>query len=188
MNSNTIGTKVCTRCKVAKSFDDFTKNKLGKFGLNPRCSKCNSEYSKEYIKKNPKWYKAYHKNYVRTEKYKKKRREYDRKLMQDPLHRLSNNLRGNMYHALKAMKGFRRWRDLVGYGLDDLATHLESKFTPGISWDNYGSEWHVDHIVPKSWFKYTSTDDPKFKECWALSNLQPKLSTDNRRKGNRFSG
>lgn len=102
--------------------------------------------------------------------------------------RLGVNLRGNMYHALKAMKGFRRWRDLVGYGLDDLVQHLESKFTPGISWDNYGTEWHVDHIVPKSWFKYTSTDDPAFKECWALTNLQPKFRRDNQSKGNRFIG
>ena len=93
-----------------------------------------------------------------------------------------------MYHALKAMKGFRCWRDLVGYSLDELATHLESMFTPGISWDNYGTEWHVDHIVPKSWFDYTSTDDPKFKECWALTNLQPKLKRDNLSKGNRFVG
>ena len=28
----------------------------------------------------------------------------------------------------------------------------------------------------------------EFKECWALSNLQPKLKIENIRKGNRFSG
>jgi hypothetical protein len=57
-----------------------------------------------------------------------------------------------------------------------------------MTWENYGSFWHVDHITPKSWFKYESIKDAKFKECWALSNLQPKLRMDNIRKGNRFSG
>lgn len=93
-----------------------------------------------------------------------------------------------MYHALKAIKGFRKWEDLIGYSVGDLRQHLESKFTNDMTWDNYGSKWQVDHVIPKSWFKYTSTDDPKFKECWALSNLQPKLKLDNIKKGNRFVG
>lgn len=93
-----------------------------------------------------------------------------------------------MYHALKAMKGFRKWESLVGYTLGELALHLEQRFGEGMTWNNYGSVWHVDHIVPKSWFKYASTDDPKFKECWAIKNLQPKLKTDNLKKKNRFVG
>ena len=122
------------------------------------------------------------------ERRKKYKKEWDRKAMEDPMHRLSNNLRGNMYHALKAMKGFRKWESLVGYTLGELALHLEQRFGEGMTWNNYGSVWHVDHIVPKSWFKYASTDDPKFKECWAIKNLQPKLKTDNLKKKNRFVG
>ena len=108
--------------------------------------------------------------------------------MLNPIHRLSNNIRGGIYHALKGLKGFRKWESLVGYTVEDLEKHIESKFVNGISWENYGTEWHVDHIIPKSWFKYTSTNDATFKECWALKNLQPKLKIDNIRKGNRFIG
>ena len=93
-----------------------------------------------------------------------------------------------MHHALKAKKAGHKWEELAGYTGEELVKHLQNQFTEGISWENYGSVWHVDHIIPKSWFKYTSVTDPKFIECWALKNLQPKLKVDNIRKGNRFAG
>ena len=109
--------------------------------------------------------------------------------MLDPMHRLSNNIRGGMYHALKGKKGFRKWEDLIGYTLQDLINHIDPLLNnTTMNWNNYGTEWHIDHITPKSWFKYVITDDPKFKECWSLSNLQPKLRLDNIRKGNRHIG
>jgi len=130
------------------------------------------------------------KKYADANKEKQKlwKRTWDQQKMKDPLYRLSNNIRGNMHHALKAKKAGRSWETLVGYTVEDLIHHLEQQFTDGITWDNYGTVWHVDHIIPKSWFKYNSTDDPKFKECWALTNLQPKLKIDNLRKKNRYVG
>lgn len=93
-----------------------------------------------------------------------------------------------MHHALKAKKAGRKWEDLVGYTLQDLINHIDPLLGETMTWENYGSVWHVDHITPKSWFKYDSVNDPQFKACWALSNLQPKLKMDNIRKGNRFKG
>jgi hypothetical protein len=63
--------------------------------------------------------------------------------------------------------------------------HLEKQFTKGMTWDNYG-EWHVDHIRPMSSFNFTSVDDPEFKECWALCNLQPLWELDNLSKGSEY--
>jgi hypothetical protein len=193
--------KTCSKCKISKSISEFYWNKT-RNAYASQCKQCHNEYmmsqyplnkdkmslmNKEWRQNNPEKVKKYNNKYS-VEQRRNWKREWDKKAMLDPLHRLSNNLRGNMYHALKAMKGFRKWETLVGYTLDELAKHLESQFTKGITWDNYGKEWHVDHIIPKSWFKYVSTDDPKFKECWALSNLQPKLKLENIRKGNRTMG
>ena len=75
--------------------------------------------------------------------------------------------------------------DILNYTVDDLKKHLESKFQPGMSWSNYG-EWEIDHIKPDSLFKYNSTDDEEFKECWALDNLQPLWAKENRSKGNKY--
>jgi len=79
--------------------------------------------------------------------------------------------------------------DLLCYTVDDLVKNLESKFAPGMTWDNYGiGGWEIDHIVPDSWFKYSSTQDEDFKNSWALNNLQPEWASINRSKGARYAG
>ena len=77
-----------------------------------------------------------------------------------------------------ARKQGRHWEDIVGYTLEELMSHLESKFVDGMSWNNR-SEWHIDHIIPRAVFNITSLDCEEFKKCWALDNLQPLWWRDN---------
>jgi len=35
------------------------------------------------------------------------------------------------------------------------------------------------HIVPQSRFHFKTVDDPEFKVCWSLDNLQPLWAKDN---------
>lgn len=56
-----------------------------------------------------------------------------------------------------------------------------------MSWENYG-EWHIDHIIPDSWFNYSSTEDDEFKKSWSLDNLQPMWGKENQSKGNKYAG
>lgn len=42
-----------------------------------------------------------------------------------------------------------------------------------MSWNNYGTYWEVDHIIPKNLFSYLSPKDKDFKLCWSLENLRP---------------
>lgn len=200
-----MNTKICIKCNQSKSMEDFYTHALSKDGRTPQCKECLKSYARQYQKDNKekcltyikKWKqdnKEKNRLYVKTwaqrnpEKRREIKRKCDRKAMLNPLHRLSNNVRGNMYQALKGKKAGRKWETLVGYTLQDLINHIDPMLNKTMTWENYGNTWHVDHIIPKSWFKYTSTDDPKFKECWALSNLQPKLKLDNSKKGNRFIG
>jgi 5-methylcytosine-specific restriction endonuclease McrA len=89
----------------------------------------------------------------------------------------------------RGLKAGRSWESLVGYDLDGLTSHLEKKFLPGMSWSNYGQYgWHIDHIIPKSAFNYTSPDHIDFKRAWALSNLQPLWWRDNLIKKDRLDG
>jgi hypothetical protein len=55
-----------------------------------------------------------------------------------------------------------------------------------MTWDNYG-QWHIDHIKPVALFEFDSTDDPGFRDCWTLDNLQPLWALDNLRKGNKYN-
>jgi hypothetical protein len=71
----------------------------------------------------------------------------------------------------------------LGCSLDELRKHLESKFTEGMSWDNYG-EWHIDHIKPLA--KFNLEDPDQFKEACNYNNLQPLWAIDNLSKGAKF--
>ena len=111
-------------------------------------------------------------------------------MRRSPQFRLYQRMAGAIRVALKARRNSkrgRRWEELVGYTTDDLSKHLESRFQPGMTWANMG-KWHIDHIRPQSSFTYTSTDDPEFRECWALKNLQPLWASDNLRKWAHWAG
>ena len=141
-------------------------------------------YTKTYTEKNyekvrgmqKKWQKQ-HKEHLNQ--WQKQRRKISIEF------RLGQNMGWTLRKNLKGKKAGRRWETLVGYTIEDLIEHLESKFEPWMTWENYG-KWHVDHIIPKSHFKYRSTDDPEFKKCWALDNLQPLDGIENMRKGDRI--
>lgn len=78
-------------------------------------------------------------------------------------------------------KGGRSWKSLVGYSVEELRRHVELQFLPGMNWENR-SEWHLDHIVPLSSFKYSTADDDEFRAAWAITNLRPLWGRDNVRK------
>ncbi len=146
-------------------------------------------YKKKYnsLPKYKEYKKIFMAGYNRTTKSKEYNKEYIRKKrIENPSFRLSQNISHLMYQSLKTIKNGRKWEELVGYKTDKLVNHLEKQFDDKMNWDNYGSYWWVDHIKPRSLFKYTTTEEPEFKECWALKNLQPLEKIANIKKGNSF--
>jgi hypothetical protein len=73
-----------------------------------------------------------------------------------------------------------------GCSVEQLKADLQSKFQPGMTWDNHGPVWEVDHIVPCDSFDLT--DDYQVRLCNHYTNLQPLLKHLNRRKHAKFSG
>lgn len=100
---------------------------------------------------------------------------------EDPAWKVSAHMRVMIGRGIGKGKAGRSWREFVPYTLEDLMTHLERQFLPGMTWENRG-KWHVDHIVPLSSFEFTSPDDADFKAAWALTNLRPLWAKDNIRK------
>lgn len=96
--------------------------------------------------------------------------------------KLSQRMSQAMWKSLVNGKHGHHWETLVDYTLDELKTHLEEQMHPWMTWDNYGRCWHIDHIRPVSSFSFESYNDPEFKKCWRLRNLQPMWAGDNFRK------
>ena len=84
-----------------------------------------------------------------------------------------------------AGKSGRSWEKLVSFTLQELIIHLERQFSGRMSWANYGTHWHIDHIRPISSFRISSVNDPAFQDCWSLPNLRPLRKIENLSKRDR---
>lgn len=96
--------------------------------------------------------------------------------------KLNRNMSKALYKALKESKAERHWEDLVPYNLCQLRQHLESQFTSEMNWDNYGTYWEIDHIIPQNLFKIKTEQDRDFQICWSLANLRPLEKSLNRQR------
>jgi hypothetical protein len=200
-------TKRCCTCKEHLPVTRFNRNKSQKDGFSGHCRSCTAIVKKNYRETHKEKlrqdcreyhktekYKQYRKAYLSTPKERAKqaawRKEYREKKKQDPQFMLNFKLSQSIkwYFKVKFNKPTGRLRNILGYGVKELRAHLEAKFKDGMTWDNYGSYWHIDHITPKSWFKYESVEDEAFKQCWGLDNLQPLTAKENITKGNRYAG
>ena len=205
--------KWCRKCNKEyynKRRDSILKSKKEYYKEN-RDKK--SEYNRDYYEKNRKKIlknaERYHKEnkekrnantrkYHREnkEKIKENKKKYIRnKRKTDSIFKLNSNFSCLIYQSLRQNKNGKHWEDIVGYTVDDLKNHLESLWEPWMNWENYGiykpdgpKVWQIDHIIPKSWFNYTSYKDEEFKRCWELSNLQPKEGKANILKSNNHIG
>lgn len=89
-----------------------------------------------------------------------------------------NVLRGTLQRLKK--KKIDHTIKLLGYSAEQLKIHIETQFTDGMSWDNYG-KWHVDHKKAVTNFH----PDTPMNIVNALDNLQPLWAIDNLQKGNK---
>lgn len=146
-------------------------------------------YNKIYYQNNKELRLQYDKNYRINNKIAilEKNKLYKRqKRATDPLFKLRNNFSRMINYALNGKKLNYSIMNYLPYSIQELKNHLENQFDNKMSWDNYGSYWHVDHIIPQSKLIYLSMSDENFKLCWALSNLQPLEAIENIKKSNRI--
>lgn len=106
----------------------------------------------------------------------------------DPQYKLRCVLHSRISVALRKQYGTKAHKtmELIGCTIEELVKHLESKFQPGMNWENHGRNgWHVDHIIPCT--RFDLTDPVEQKRCFHYSNLQPLWEADNIRKSNKLS-
>lgn len=183
--------------------DYYENNKEKVNNRNKAYHKANKEKLKEYRKNynelNEEKQKIYHKQYreqnksiikekkrVRYQKEKEKVNEQNRiRYNQDVNYKLKCRLRHRLRMSLKNdFKTGSSVKDL-GCNVRELKSYLESKFLPGMSWNNWSNDgWHIDHIKPLASFDLT--DRQQFLEACHYTNLQPLWAKDNLNKSNKI--
>ncbi len=194
--------KRCSKCKNTKLSEEFYKSRNS---LTTECKQCTKERMKRYYQinqkqiriknnvyyeKNKDKFRKYYAKYSKQEENKLRARicqqNYYKKSKHNANFRLQDSISSVMWRSLKNNKRGHKTFEMLGYTVEKLKRYLESQFTDGMTWENYG-KWHIDHIIPISFFQYISTEDVEFKMCWRLENLQPLWAKDNLRKSNKLS-
>lgn len=103
--------------------------------------------------------------------------------------RIKTKLHGSAAAAISRVKdsgGIKRDHTInyIGCTHAMLKEHIESQFKPGMTWDNHGKEWHIDHIMPLS--KFDLTNQHHVRLAMRYTNLQPLWARDNFVKGDRI--
>lgn len=112
---------------------------------------------------------------------KRKARHHERQAT-DVIYRIRRALRGRLTQALK--KGYKQTSAVTALGcsIEFLKEQLESKFQPGMTWENYGMYgWHIDHI--RELVLFDLTDPKEVEKACHYTNLQPLWRRDNIVKG-----
>lgn len=191
------GKKRCTKCGNIKPFESYSPQKAGFMGRKSQCLICDSKYDKKYQSKTN--YRAKRDKSFKAKEYRKQYRtknidwwrkyereyRYSRK-QEDMFFKIKSNLSSRLSDLIQNRNASQRTIELLGCDKDTLLHHLESQFTEGMTWKNYGLKgWHVDHIIPISSYDLTNEDEVK-KACY-YTNLQPLWWQDNLEKKDKIS-
>lgn len=146
-----------------------------------------SKHQEEYRSKNVEAIKNYQKNWYiknkkRIQKYisnnRKKINKYYRNYVPSINAKIAKSLHTNILATVKRAKVKKTNSSikLLGCSIDFFKQYIESKFTQGMTWDNYGKNgWHFDHIKPCSSFNLSNSDEQKL--CFHYTNYQPLWAT-----------
>lgn len=133
---------------------------------------------KSYLKNIEKHKEEYKKYYHQNKKVlnKKKVDWVKKRRKKDGFFRMKENIRGRIRDFLNGRDKSKKTNEIVGLDNTKFKNYIESKFTDGMTWENYG-KWHLDHIIPISEAKnieelYSLNHYTNFQPLWAEDNLK----------------
>lgn len=154
-------------------------------------------YHKPEVKKRYKEYRNIPEVKKRYEDYRNDPINKEKKKQQDIENRSERNEKKNKKYAtninfrLRALVASRLHKALtrnkksstleyLGCDINFLKQWLEFRFDENTSWDNFGSYWEIDHILPV--YAFDLADEKQINICFHWTNLQPLKTSENRSK------
>lgn len=114
----------------------------------------------------------------RRRKNKKNEERRKRRAERDPTYKLTKAMRARTNQVLRCVRKTDGHAKLLGCDREHLRKHIEVRFQPGMTWENYGLDgWTVDHITPCAAFNLS--DPEQQRVCFHYTNLQPLWSWEN---------
>jgi hypothetical protein len=177
--------RVCTKCDVLLPIGAFRidrKPKKNTICVTYECLSCYNAYLKKYRQANK----------VKISEQKAAWHQQNKHSIKDRYH---NDVQFKLRHQLRVrLNGIVAKNQKVGSAVNDLGCstqylkkHIESKWQPGMTWDNWTKDgWHIDHIRPLSSFDLS--DRSQLLQACNYTNLQPLWATDNLIKGSKVGG
>jgi hypothetical protein len=174
--------KRCRRCSENKELTLFYKHKK-KGTYSSSCKECRLKIAKEWNKKNKQRHVQHQTTWRENNRSLDNLRSRESKIKNKEKDKEIKKLRKNLRCRVKRLLKYKRTSTVIGNlgcSVSELKRHLESKFLPGMTWDNWSIRgWHIDHIVPLS---SAGTKEELIKLCH-YTNLQPLWWKDNISKG-----
>lgn len=135
-------------------------------------------------------YFCFHKDLTKRDKHKTickecRRRKKGQNVLTQQRKGFDRNLMTSIYRSIKRNRNGYLWEKVVGYTLSDLKAYIEEQFTSEMSWENFGSVWWIDKIIPRAAYHYSRSSN-ELRKCWSLKNLRPLLKVECMRKKNKF--
>jgi hypothetical protein len=188
--------KICVKCNIQKEINQYRKYTDRNNSYSRTCKSCLNEMDK-IRKRNQRMKKLETfkvkcercneerllKDFAKLKKFYKKKiclSCYPKFLTEQKTEWCKRERNSNMNYRLKKSLAARLRTVLVktnstmnyiGCNIQYLREWIEYNFTKDMNWDNYGSYWSIDHIIPVCKFDLTNEDE-KLK-CWNWSNLVP---------------
>ena len=166
-------TKKCSVCQEEKTLDNFHIAKC-KGTIRPMCKACSSEKRKEY----------YENNKEEVIKQTMKYQENKRKTNID--YKLEKQLRSRIYLAFttKGLKKNERTWKYINCTSNFFKKWIEFQLYDGMTVENYGDFWHIDHVKPCASFDLSKEQD--INECFSWNNMRPLRSDKNKKKNDKI--
>lgn len=84
-------------------------------------------------------------------------------------YKLSEVYKSKFHKFIKGKKS--SIQNILGCNYDFLIKWLECNFKPDMTWENYGTYWDIDHVIPLSLFDFSQ--EINIKICYNWINLRP---------------
>jgi hypothetical protein len=192
-------TKQCNKCEETKDIGEFYAIKGGT-AIRGVCKKCDNAASRDYKARNRQKVSAYNETWKKDNQkpvsdYNKKYNTENREAIQkrqsatrrirnanDPNFKLTCQLRWRLYKYIKSQgtNDSDYMKDLIGCNWEAFEVWLRYQFNDQMTFANYGTYWHIDHVQPCCIFDVT---DKRLRElCFHWSNLRPLKKEENQSK------